>query len=342
MQMHPQPTFTSEVIGPPSVLGEESVLAGLPPSDHEQPSSPMETMSVFPFPVESELPLSPIQVMQTEQVCLTQEPVYFSQSSAGDPSLLLSPSTSSIRGPPPLLIASSIINAPAEEPFSSSCQVQKALDIKLLLLAFFMQGTTPPPPVDADDTPLPKRVHVDPGSDIPRQTIDYSLRLPQGWKNVAKGDRSWIGRSLFVAKGKLSPNLKLWWHPPPCKIPAVKPVSEEYHQKRLLLWMPRRMWNVNFICPTCDTSQSLRSKGIYKHIRIVIDFKDFYYLAGEYMDCRGCNCAFISWDRRILDQLTDGVRARFPAVLTSKYACDRSVIALMRSRTLGKIYILII
>lgn len=203
-----------------------------------------------------------------------------------------------------------------------------------------MQGPSFPS-VTADDTPPPKRAHVDPGSDIPRQTIDYSLRLPQGWKNITQGDRSWIGRALFVAKGKLSPNLKLWWHPPPCEVSALKPVSEAYHRKRLLLWMPRRMWNVNFMCPNCDTPQSLRSKGIYKHVRIVMDFTNFYYLAGEYMDCRGCNASFISWDRRILDQLTDGVRARFPVVLTFKYACDQSVIALMRSRTLGKIIMII-
>ena len=36
---------------------------------------------------------------------------------------------------------------------------------------------------------------------IPRQSTDFSLRLPQGWrKTVSEGDRHWIGRSLFTAK----------------------------------------------------------------------------------------------------------------------------------------------
>jgi len=53
------------------------------------------------------------------------------------------------------------------------------------------------------------------------------------------------------------------------------------------------------------------------------------------MDCLSCNGTYIAWDSRILEQLNDGVRARFPAVLTHKYACDRSVVSLLRSRTLG-------
>ncbi len=104
--------------------------------------------------------------------------------------------------------------------------------------------------------------------------------------------------------------------------------------------MPKRMWNVDFMCPRCEsTPQPLRSKGIYNHVRLVMDSKDFYYMAGEYMDCRSCSGTFISWDARILDQLTDVVRARFPVILTYKYACDRSVVALIRSRTLGELNI---
>ena len=61
----------------------------------------------------------------------------------------------------------------------------------------------------------------------------------------------------------------------------------------------------------------------------------FYYLAGEYMDCNACNDTFVSWDNRMLEQLSDGVRARFPVVLTRKYACDQSVVTFLRSRTLG-------
>ncbi len=40
-------------------------------------------------------------------------------------------------------------------------------------------------------------------------------------------------------------------------------------------------------------------------------------------------------NHRMLEQLSAGIRAYFPAVLTRKYACDQSVITMLRSRTLG-------
>ena len=103
-----------------------------------------------------------------------------------------------------------------------------------------------------------------------------------------------------MAKGKLTTTLKLWWHPPPYKLPQGQPSPEAYHHRRLLLWMPRRMWQVDFKCPACPTHQSLRSKGVYNHVRMVIDSKDMYYLAGEYMDCNTCKGTYISWDFRYI------------------------------------------
>lgn len=44
---------------------------------------------------------------------------------------------------------------------------------------------------------------------------------------------------------------------------------------------------------------------------------------------------FIAWDSRMLNQLSDGVRARFPVILTRKYACDISIVTLLRARTFG-------
>lgn len=37
----------------------------------------------------------------------------------------------------------------------------------------------------------------------------------------------------------------------------------------------------------------------------------------------------------MLEQMVAGMRARFPAVLTWKYAADEAVISLLRARTLG-------
>ena len=76
-----------------------------------------------------------------------------------------------------------------------------------------------------------------------------------------------------------------------------------------------------------------RSKGLYNRVRRVVNVTDIYYLAAEYMDCRSSRGTFVAWDLRILDQLSEGVHACFPVVLT--YACDWTVVASLRARTLG-------
>ena len=97
--------------------------------------------------------------------------------------------------------------------------------------------------------------------------------------------------------------------------------------------MPRKMWNVDFQCPTC--TRSLRSKGLYNRVRLVLDVVEYYYLGSEYMDCNTCKGTYIAWDSRMLSQLTDEIRGLFPVILTYKYATDQSVVGLLRSRTLG-------
>ena len=150
---------------------------------------------------------------------------------------------------------------------------------------------------------------------------------------MSPADRVWIGRELFAAKGKLNSRLKLWYYPPAVEHHNTQPQPEVHYRRRLLLWMPRRMWQVDFKCPRC--SVSLRSKGVYRHIRKVLDIKDYYYLAAEYMECYRCSGTFIAWDDRMLTQLADGVRVHFPVTLTYRYACDISIISLLRTRTLG-------
>lgn len=53
------------------------------------------------------------------------------------------------------------------------------------------------------------------------------------------------------------------------------------------------------------------------------------------MERKACKGTFISWDQRMLDQLSNGVRAHFPAVLTHKYARDKAIVSLLRACTLG-------
>lgn len=68
---------------------------------------------------------------------------------------------------------------------------------------------------------------------------------------------------------------------------------------------------------------------------MVLDIKDFYYLAAEYHSCKGCNRTYIAWNRRLLQQLPVDVVSRFPVVLTYKYACDVSVVSMLWARSLG-------
>ena len=140
---------------------------------------------------------------------------------------------------------------------------------------------------------------------------------------------------MFAAKGKLCTSLKLWWNPPPVAYhQSTPPHPDTYHCRRLLLWAPRMMWKVNFHCPHCGVKESLRSKGLYNHVRLVMDMKEYYYVAAEYMDCRACSGTFISWDHRMLDQLADGVCACFPILMTRKYACDGDLGGASESRCL--------
>jgi hypothetical protein len=96
----------------------------------------------------------------------------------------------------------------------------------------------------------------------------------------------------------------------------------------------RKMWAFNFTCPTCSDVQYLTSKGLYNRVRKYIDLTCHYYLAAEYLECISCRGTFISYDACLLFQLPDAYQVRFPVILTRKYACDRAVVNLMRTRTL--------
>lgn len=75
--------------------------------------------------------------------------------------------------------------------------------------------------------------------------------------------------------------------------------------------------------------------GFSNSVCLVLDLKEYYYLAAEYMECRTCQGTFIAWDHWMLGQLTDGVRAHSPTVLTYKYACDKSLLCILYGHTLG-------
>ncbi|XP_064391951.1 uncharacterized protein LOC135339658 isoform X4 [Halichondria panicea] len=220
------------------------------------------------------------------------------------------PSTTTSAPPPPTTTATLPTTTSATLPLTATTATSATLS---------------PPLTTRELTPSPRK-------------SNYSDRLPKYWKNhVCEADADWIGRQMFVAKGKLTDKLKIWWHPPSHdRIPSAQPHPEDYTLKRLCLWAPRMLWKVDFKCPQCTTTRyNLWSKGLYHNIRVVLDFKDRYYLAAEYYECRICKGTYAAWDHRILDQLDEGLRSHFPAVLTRQYGCDKSVITLLRSRTLG-------
>jgi hypothetical protein len=95
------------------------------------------------------------------------------------------------------------------------------------------------------------------------------------------------------------------------------------------------MWEFDFKCTSFSYSQSLTSKRLYNRVRNVIDLTCHYFIGAEYLESRWCRETFISYDARLLSLLPDAYQVHFPVTLTRKYACDRSVINVMRARTLG-------
>ena len=168
--------------------------------------------------------------------------------------------------------------------------------------------------------------------------MDFSSRLPFGWKDTMQpSDMSWVGQQLFASKGVLTNKLKLWWYSPFVPGPDGKtvPIVAPYFHRRLFLWMPRKMWAFDYKCPICKNATSLTSKGLYNRVRSVIDLKNRYYLAAEYLECRSCKGTYIAYDSRLQEQLPYALKIRFSIVLTRKFACDQSVVAMMRARTQG-------
>ena len=160
-----------------------------------------------------------------------------------------------------------------------------------------------------------------------RNTTDFSQRLPLDWTTkVDPADQQWIGQSLFKNKGSLNDHLKSWWYPSQLPAPSFYaiPSVASYYLKRLFLWMPRRMWSIDLICPRCHEQQkrrvSLTSKGLYSNVRQVVDVNDCYYLEAEYYECPNCRLTIIATNQSLLDQLNLDVRQRFLIILTRKYS----------------------
>ncbi|KAF0300409.1 hypothetical protein FJT64_027088 [Amphibalanus amphitrite] len=80
--------------------------------------------------------------------------------------------------------------------------------------------------------------------------IDW-LPNPKGWREtVAPADQGWLAQRLFEEPGKMRDGATLW-HQPPQPPLAASGGAAHYFRRRLFLWMPRKMWNVDLRYPRC-------------------------------------------------------------------------------------------
>ena len=75
-------------------------------------------------------------------------------------------------------------------------------------------------------------------------------------------------------------------------------------------------------------------KSTYETVRLVLDVQSFYYIATEYLECP-CGVRVAAWDQRLLETLPYATKCQFPACLTYKFALDKSLLTMLRSRSIG-------
>ena len=168
--------------------------------------------------------------------------------------------------------------------------------------------------------------------------------LYAGWrKSMPVYDHGWVLRRMFVQ----TPNglevrqpARLWYSPPaPLEVYSQPPESPDvFFSTKLCYWAPYELWKVRLSCPepTCRGHQLTSSSQTYKHtVRQVLAYNGYYNMASEYLECTGCKKRYISWSDTVLSQLSLRHRAKFPAILTYRYACDMEVVGMMRERSLG-------
>ncbi len=66
---------------------------------------------------------------------------------------------------------------------------------------------------------------------------------------MAYRDQCRVGKTLFTnSQGGLETQLKNWWYPPPAPNSSSIPLSDDniYFFRPLFLWMPKRMWGVDW------------------------------------------------------------------------------------------------
>ncbi|CAL8311585.1 unnamed protein product [Lota lota] len=93
------------------------------------------------------------------------------------------------------------------------------------------------------------------------------------------------------------------------------------------------MWAYKRVCPTCGCS--LTGAGLYRTVRRVLDTSGWYFMGTEHLECCSCKTRYAVWAQSITGQLNLAHQERFPAILTYKLSCDKTVIGFLRECTLG-------
>ncbi|KAM8867922.1 uncharacterized protein ACB058_005817 [Synchiropus picturatus] len=179
-----------------------------------------------------------------------------------------------------------------------------------------------------------------PAVTVSAQTGSGAQLLPRGWRaTLPEEQQDWVGRALFCrtdsGQSVLKTDLQMWWYPPgPRPIYSQPPTtSHPFFQQPFFLWMPYKMWAYPLKCPTCKAS--LRAAGLYKTVRRVLDRHSWYFMGTEYLECYTCRKKVAGWSQAILEQLDLSLRMDFPAVLTYRLACDKTLISALKECTLG-------
>ena len=111
---------------------------------------------------------------------------------------------------------------------------------------------------------------------------------------------------------------QLWYYPPqPALIPSNAPNVDRYFAHSMLVWMPRRLWQVRLFCvgDKC-VDQELIGAGIYPIVRQVLGLTDYYNMVTEKLECAKCKSKYVAWSGVIVNQLDVSRRRQFPVLLT--------------------------
>ena len=109
---------------------------------------------------------------------------------------------------------------------------------------------------------------------------------------------------------------KLWWYPPQPSLRVHQhPIVNTFLTRHLLLWMPRKLWNMKLHCTWDDCGKHpVTSAGMYPHVRHVLDLDGYYSLVTEILrvgsapGCGSQEAVFIitnnyTWEMRVVRSL---------------------------------------